>query len=482
MLSANEGQIDKVLSRTDHIYNFCILAHVDHGKTTLCDHLISTNGIVSKALAGNVRYMDCLPAEQERSITMKTSAISLLCKRGGDLFYFNVVDSPGHGEFEAEVSNAVRLSDGCIILVDAIERVCVQTELVLRVAIREGLECTLVINKVDRLFMERDMTPESADFYLQQLLTEVNAATSLDEPPFDPAKGNVIFASCTGKWGLCVRSIASDFATKLQLPPDKCAEIFWGNHFYDPGTRRILTKPPIPSSCSLFAQGIMTPVYEAYREGGDVARLAKKLNVEGTFSHGAAVLARWRPLSATLIDLVLGSLQTPVQAQAKVLVSLCPPLTDPTMAALRRAAESVDRDAPVLAFAPKIVHGGLLCFPPRSPKYQFVAYVRVYCGVIRAGDSLFVGHSKSAEVKEIVIQHMYIFMSHELIPIARAPAGCVVGVGLTAPILKQSTLSSLQQVPHFRSVTHYTQPIVKVSLEALALRSEEHTSELQSPS
>jgi translation elongation factor EF-G len=113
-------------------------------------------------MAGNVRYMDSLPSEQERNITMKTSAISLLCPKDNILYYFNVVDSPGHLDFEAEVSNAVRLSDGCLILVDVIEGVCVQTELVLRVALREKLTPVLVLNKIDRLFTELDLTPEEA--------------------------------------------------------------------------------------------------------------------------------------------------------------------------------------------------------------------------------------------------------------------------------------------------------------------------------
>ncbi len=78
MVYVETEQITRVQYNTDHVRNMCIIAHVDHGKTTLSDFLISSNGIISDSLAGQVRYMDSRPDEQEKLITMKSSSIALL--------------------------------------------------------------------------------------------------------------------------------------------------------------------------------------------------------------------------------------------------------------------------------------------------------------------------------------------------------------------------------------------------------------------
>ncbi|UPX15103.1 Cytoplasmic GTPase/eEF2-like protein (ribosomal biogenesis), variant 2 [Ascochyta rabiei] len=163
----------------------CILAHVDHGKTSLTDALIATNGIISPKLAGKIRYLDSRPDEQLRGITMESSAISLyfsLLRRSAPdaqperkEFLINLIDSPGHIDFSYEVSTASRLCDGAIVLVDAVEGVCSQTVTVLRQAWIEKLKPLLVINKMDRLITEWKMTPADAHTHLNKLVEQVNA-------------------------------------------------------------------------------------------------------------------------------------------------------------------------------------------------------------------------------------------------------------------------------------------------------------------
>ena len=166
-------------------YLASIDSYQDHGKTSLSDALIATNGIISPKLAGKIRYLDSRPDEQLRGITMESSAISLyfsLLRRSAPdaapeqkEYLINLIDSPGHIDFSSEVSTASRLCDGAVILVDAVEGVCSQTVTVLRHAWTEKLKPLLVINKMDRLITELKMSPSEAYTHLSKLLEQVNA-------------------------------------------------------------------------------------------------------------------------------------------------------------------------------------------------------------------------------------------------------------------------------------------------------------------
>lgn len=152
------------------VRNICILAHVDHGKTTLADSLVASNGIISSKLAGKLRYLDSRPDEQLRGITMKSSLITLHHVWNEEDYLVNLIDSPGHVDFASEVSTAVRLCDGAVVVVDVVEGVCPQTRGALSMSFVEGLKPVLVLNKIDRLITEMQLSPLDAYVHLSQVL------------------------------------------------------------------------------------------------------------------------------------------------------------------------------------------------------------------------------------------------------------------------------------------------------------------------
>ncbi|RMJ12755.1 hypothetical protein CDV36_007578 [Fusarium kuroshium] len=318
--------------QSSDIRNICILAHVDHGKTSLTDALLATNGIISPKLAGKIRYLDSRPDEQTRGITMESSAISLYFamrrKTAPDAepedkeYLVNLIDSPGHIDFSSEVSTASRLCDGAVVLVDAVEGVCSQTVTVLRQTWIEKLKPLLVINKIDRLVTELKMTPGEAYIHLSKLLEQVNAvlgsffqgermeedlnwrekmeervnaATAAKESAladqvsdtgdiqfeerddediyFAPEKNNVIFSSAIDGWAFTCRQFASMYEKKLGIKRGIMEKVLWGNFYLDPKTKKILGPKHLKGRNlkPLFVQLVLEPVWTVYQAtvGGD---------------------------------------------------------------------------------------------------------------------------------------------------------------------------------------------------------------------
>jgi small GTP-binding protein len=127
--------------------NFCIVAHVDHGKSTLSDRLLELTGTIQPG--GNKQVLDKLDVERERGITVKAQTCTMLYNHKGEDYLLHLVDTPGHVDFRAEVSRSYASCGGALLLVDASQGVQAQTVANFYLAFAQGLELLPVINKVD---------------------------------------------------------------------------------------------------------------------------------------------------------------------------------------------------------------------------------------------------------------------------------------------------------------------------------------------
>lgn len=202
----NVRKLDLEHVSTDRIRNFSIISHVDHGKTTLSDHLIAIGGMLPSKFAGSVRALDFLPEEQKRGITIDPSLATFTITYEGEKYLANLIDTPGHVDFSGKVSESLRLVDNGLILIDAVEGVMAQTKTVLRQAVLEGLKLVVFINKIDRLVTELQLPIDRLKQRMQTLIGEIASICLMHDYPAEDipsfGKGTVILGSGTDGWGI----------------------------------------------------------------------------------------------------------------------------------------------------------------------------------------------------------------------------------------------------------------------------------------
>ncbi|KAK7892808.1 translation elongation factor 2 [Exophiala xenobiotica] len=482
------------MDRPANIRNMSVIAHVDHGKSTLTDSLVQRAGIISAAKAGEARFTDTRKDEQERGITIKSTAISLYAhlpdpedlkdipqKVTGNEFLINLIDSPGHVDFSSEVTAALRVTDGALVVVDTIEGVCVQTETVLRQALGERIKPVVIINKVDRALLELQVSKE--DLY-QSFLRTIESVNVIISTYFDkalgdvqvwPEKGTIAFGSGLHGWAFTVRQFAIRYAKKFGVDKSKMMERLWGDNYFNPKTKK-WTKIGQHEGQNLeraFNQFILDPIFkifDAFMKGkvDDLVALCGKLEIKITNEEkelpGKGLLKtamrKFLPAADALLEMMVIHLPSPVTAQKYRAETLYEgPSDDASCIAIR----DCDPKADLMLYVSKMV--------PTSDKGRFYAFGRVFAGTVRSGMKVRIqgpnyvpGKKDDLFIK--AIQRTVLMMGRSTEPIDDMPAGNIIGlVGIDQFLLKSGTLTTSETAHNLKVMKFSVSPVVRRSVE-----------------
>jgi elongation factor 2 len=395
-------EIVKLMNSPEIIRNTSIIAHVDHGKTTLSDSLLAAAGIISEKTAGQKLFLDSWELEQKRQMTVFASNISLTHTFNGKEHLINLIDTPGHIDFSGAVTRSLRAVDGALVVVDAVEGPMTQTETVLMQALRERVRPILFINKVDRLIKEIKLTPEEIQKKFAKIITRVNNLIEKYAPPehkkdwqVKVEDGRVAFGSALHKWG-------------LNLPHMK-------------------------------AKGItFKDIIDAYTgESDEIGRKVDELSKKAF-------------LNEPILDMFCEHLPNPLEAQPYRMSQIWP--GDPK-SRVGQSFGKVNPNGPLLMCVTTIEvdpHSGVVCIG------------RVFSGTVEKGKmvSLLTSRQKG------VIQQVYMSMAADREIIDRVPAGNIAAMsGLPAIHVGETVAEADVETHSFEGLRYVSDPVVTVAVE-----------------
>ncbi len=201
-------EILRIIGNKEQIRNFGVIAHVDHGKTTMSDSLLAASGIIAPSVAGQALALDSMKLEQNRQMTIRGANVTLLYEYDGKDYVVNMIDTPGHIDFTGRVTRALRAIDGVVVVSDSVEGIMTQTETVTRQALEERVRPVLYINKIDRLVKELRLDGPAMQKWLSNIIADFNRLVDLYAEPEYKEKwkvsiqsNTVAFGSAKDRWG-----------------------------------------------------------------------------------------------------------------------------------------------------------------------------------------------------------------------------------------------------------------------------------------
>lgn len=469
-----------------NIRNISVIAHVDHGKSTLSDSLVGAAGLIQASAIGNKRYMSVRKDEQEKGITIKSSSISLEFPYKNSEYLINMIDSPGHVDFSSEVTAALRVTDGAIVVVDCVEGCRSQTDTVLRQALQERIVPVLMLNKMDRAIVELQMDPEECYQSFLRIIESVNVSiatygdSSLGLDLFvDPRKLNVAFGSGKMGWAFTLEKFAKLYAERVNASEKKILKHLWGDWFFCPDSKKWqstnISKETGKTLKRGFCQFVLEPIFALFKAINDeqddtVASMLQKLKIELSREESEsskkdklkAVMHKFLPAHEALLQLIIEKLPSPVDAQKyRYELLYTGPLDDQYAVAIR----DCDEEGPLMIFISKMF--------PAEGSGKFIAFGRVFSGTVRQGQNVkILGPNYEVGSKNDIyksnVQRTIVMMGRKTKSVDECTCGNIVGlVGLDNYIIKTATVCDevSEYVHPLKNMKYSVSPVVQVAVE-----------------
>ena len=486
MVNFTIDQVRAIMDNQNNIRNMSVIAHVDHGKSTLTDSLIARAGIIAQEKAGDTRYTDTREDEAARGITIKSTGVSLyyeydMTDSGTmDKFLINLIDSPGHVDFSSEVTAALRVTDGALVVVDYVEGVCVQTETVLRQSLQELIKPVLMINKCDRALFELKHDSETMYQNFLRVIENVNVIIStyqnqdaMGDLQVYPDTGTVAFGSALHGWGFTLTTFANMYAQKFKSPKNKLIKKLWGDNYFNPKTKKWSNEQDEEQELKrAFSNFVLEPLIklantvssgkkEAYQP------LLQKLNIElkgdelelqGKYLM-RKVMQKWIDASEALLEMIIIHLPSPRASQKYRTLYLYEGPMDDECA---KAMMACDPEGPVMMFISKMV--------PTNDSGRFYAFGRVFSGKVKQGEKVRImgpnyKPGKQNDLHQKTIQRVVLMMGRKAEDVVDVPCGNTCSlVGVDEAILKQGTISTSSKACTIRTMKYSVSPVVRVAV------------------
>jgi elongation factor 2 len=399
-------------------------------------------------------------------------------------YLINLIDSPGHVDFSSEVTAALRVTDGALVVVDYVEGVCVQTETVLRQALQELIRPVLMINKVDRAFFELKHDSETIYQNFQRVIENANVIIStyqksemMGECQVAPNNGTVAMGSALHGWGFTLNTFARMYASRFKIEQKKMLNKLWGDNFYDAKGKKWTSESTTDDGtelqrafCSMILDPIMKlansvldgkkDVFQPMIEKLGIKLVGEELDLQGKHLL-RKVMQKWIMASEALLEMIILHLPSPRQAQKYRTLYLYEGPMDDECA---KAMIDCDPNGPLMMFISKMV--------PTSDGGRFYAFGRVFSG--RAEQSKKVRilgpnykPGKQEDVYEKNIQRIVLMMGRKAEDVIDVPCGntCAL-VGVDQCLVKQGTISDSAQACTIRSMKYSVSPVVRIAVSA----------------